>query len=112
MILLINTGQNDIIRLGLEKNGKAVIGAEVAAKYAQAELLLPTIDKMLGKAGVKLREITGINVASKGEGFTALRIGVLTANALGYALNIPVNGGKPGESIVHPLYNREPNIKL
>jgi len=42
----------------------------------------------------------------------------MTANALGYALNIPVlatnekekNSNKQKFSIVHPEYSREPNI--
>ena len=61
-----------------------------------------------------IKKIVVVNV---GESFTALRIGVLTANALGYALGIPVisNQGTVATklkkfSVVAPIYQREPNI--
>ena len=70
---------------------------------------------------IKLDDLTAITVASKGDastGFTALRIGVVTANALGYGLGIPVRGlgGKvkskrlSGFDVTRPIYNRKPNI--
>ncbi|MFH0973018.1 MAG: hypothetical protein V1768_03475 [Patescibacteria group bacterium] len=58
----------------------------------QAEKLLPAIDKLLKKNKIKLSDIKKIQVENQGGSFTALRIGVVTANALGYALGIPVEG--------------------
>lgn len=150
MILYINTIKNDSakIEIGIFEDGKKLAGREIEARYAQAEKLLPLIDKMLkrrkllaGKAGLKDKSQTGlarikeIAVVNKGGSFTSLRIGVVTANALGYALGIPVRpvdesggmndkkrkkaGGKfePGKksgkfSIVQPKYYKEPNITL
>lgn len=53
-------------------------------------------------------------------GFTALRIGVITANTLGFALGVPVVDAdekdekinKLGFSVIKPIYDKEPNITL
>ncbi|MFA6171746.1 MAG: hypothetical protein WC715_04860 [Patescibacteria group bacterium] len=118
MKLYINTIKNDStkIEIGIFKDGKKIAGKEVRARYAQAEKLLPLIDKMFAdkrlaakarkgkKPGVKiikgkpgLKDIKEIAVANKGGSFTSLRIGVVTANALGYALGIRVRGVREGE---------------
>ena len=139
MILYINTIKNDStkIEIGIFKDGKKIAGREVRARYAQAEKLLPLIDKLLkgqkisaGKAGLKKKSQMGlalikeIAVVNKGGSFTSLRIGVVTANALGYALGIPVSeASEDGQtagprkklgkfSIVQPKYYKEPNITL
>jgi len=80
---------------------------------------------------VKLTDLKEIKVKNTGESFTALRIGVITANALAYGLGIPVKPGTRDNpstlrqaqpsgfakskkyknfSVVAPVYDREPNI--
>lgn len=114
MNLYIDTSKNNEINLSIKNNKKIVESIVIEAKYSQAELLLPEIDRLLKKAKIKLIDLKKIFVADKGEGFTALRIGIVTANTLGYALEIPVNKAsntkKQPFSVVKPRYNREPNI--
>ncbi|MBU1160797.1 MAG: hypothetical protein ABII99_01050 [Patescibacteria group bacterium] len=74
-----------------EENWGGAVSA-IKAKRMQAEKLLPAIDKLLKKNKIKLSDIKKIQVENQGGSFTALRIGVVTANALGYALGIPVEG--------------------
>lgn len=114
MELYIDTSKNEKIGLSLKNNKKIIENIVIEAKYSQAELLLPAIEKLLKKAKIKLSDLHKIFVADEGEGFTALRIGVVTANTLGYALGIPVNKARNTKkqpfSIVKPKYNSEPNI--
>ncbi|MFH1661835.1 MAG: hypothetical protein ABIA02_01945 [Candidatus Falkowbacteria bacterium] len=121
MILYINTTQGNDIEITIKKGDKIIATKKFSAKYRQAEKLLPEIDKLLSAQGGsalggknKLDEIKKIEVENKGDentSFTALRIGVVTANALGYALGVPVNADKVKDfSIVKPVYNKEPNI--
>jgi tRNA A37 threonylcarbamoyladenosine modification protein TsaB len=121
MILSINTTNKNIIEIALKEGEKFVAHKEFEAKHSQAEKLLPEIEKMLKTKKIKLPAVSGIevaNVSREETGFTALRIGVVTANALGYALGVPVSGQekktkqrKPLEfDIVEPIYNKEPNI--
>ncbi len=130
MILYINTTQGDDIIIALKDGGRVVAQKKFKAKYSQAEKLLPMIDKILAQNNLKIKDIQKIKVANVDGSFTALRIGVVTANSLGYALGVPVEpsessrlGGrdsdeaerkiknqKYGFNIVEPIYSKEPNI--
>jgi hypothetical protein len=141
-------------------SARIIAKRSLKAKYKQAEKLLPAIDALLsreelnslkgnlvpknmGKVQRTLdnkHKISGIAVV-KGPGpFTALRIGIATANTLGYALKVPLIGILKNESgimnqelgiddelisklekklekakkgsIVEPEYGREPNITV
>lgn len=116
MTLIIDTSLPDIIEVKLE-NDKGIFSKKIKAVRAQAEKLLPAIDDILKQHDYSYKDIELIKVESEGNSFTSLRIGVLTANALAYALHIPVvalNGDKAfkfvGGVSVSPKYQSEPNI--
>lgn len=117
MYLLINTAENNKISLSLKDGDIFIDEITVDAKLTQAEKLLPLIDEILIKNKIKLLDIEKIGVVNQGEGFTSLRIGVITANALAYALGVPVFSTIDGLintdckfNVIRPIYNREPNI--
>ena len=120
MILFIDTTQGQDIEIAIKNNSEIVVSKKFLAPYQQAEKLLPAIDKLLGQNKLKLKDLTGIEVNNQGGSFTALRIGVVTANALGFALEIPVKAveeftrkkNKQKFDIVRPDYDREPNITV
>jgi tRNA threonylcarbamoyl adenosine modification protein YeaZ len=56
------------------------------------ELLAPGIEKVLAAAGCSRTELTGVAVGVGPGPFTGLRVGLMTARALGDALEIPVHG--------------------
>ncbi|MEI7620310.1 MAG: hypothetical protein WCJ57_01940 [Candidatus Falkowbacteria bacterium] len=117
MTLYINTSDRSQIIIALKAGDKNIATKSFLAPQKQAEKLLVEIDKLLKKAGKKLKDLKKIEVMEKGSSFTALRIGVLTANALAYSLNIPVVSAeghkalsKKGVRVVAPEYDRMPNI--
>lgn len=57
-----------------------------------SETLLPTIERVLDKAGIKGKDLEALGVTSGPGSFTGLRIGVSTARALAQVLDIPVVG--------------------
>lgn len=59
------------------------------------------------KLGFNPQDITEIEVNTGPGSFTGTRIGVSIANALGFALNVPVNESK---SPVEPVYSSPPSI--
>lgn len=131
MILIINTADEGYIEIALVESGELVSNERVDGKYHQSEKLLTTIVNTLGQLGKTISDIKGISVVSGPGGFTAIRVGVATANALAYAMGIPVIGISLNDfsniqemidlslekiataqlgSIVMPEYGREPNI--
>ena len=128
--LYIDTSQAAEIIIGLLLNGDFLVRKKISAPRRQSEKLLPAIDKLFFSRDLSLHDLKRVIVVNRGDSFTSLRIGVLTANALAYALRIPVvdaswieKAGQnkqshknlglksfSGQSIVEPVYNREANI--
>lgn len=119
MTLYINTASYDEIIIALRQGAKIIAQKKFQAPRRQAEKLLPAIAALMKVKKVKLSDLKKIIVANRGGSFTSLRIGVITANTLAYALKIPVapelpTGKKRKKfgvySIVEPDYDREPTI--
>lgn len=130
--LFIDTSQAAEMIIGLRSTGKFLVRKKISAPRRQSEKLLPAIDRLLASRNFTLRDLRQIAVVNQGDSFTALRIGVLTANALAYALRIPIvsvnlfseEPGKikeqpesrpkkfSGYTIIEPVYNREANIGI
>lgn len=87
MKLFIDTSRSEKIVVGID--GKKF---EADVKKERAQGLLPFIEEVLEKEGKKIEEITEIKVNTGPGSFTGLRVGVSVANALGWALGVPVNG--------------------
>lgn len=116
MTLTIDTSSPDLMLMTLEIDKKKY-QSKIKASQKQAEKLLVAIIALLKRFKLDLKDLKKIRVQSEGDSFTSLRIGVLNANALAYALKIPVEAlnDKPalefsGLSVVAPSYKREPNI--
>ncbi len=119
MLLFIDTTIKDKINLELWQKGKCMDKVFVKAPRAQAERLLVEIDKILCRHNLKISNIKEIKVNNCGGTFTSLRVGVSVANALAYALAIPVNGTKGRKNQkpitfcpVRAFYNAKPNINF
>lgn len=104
MILHIDTKDRNVIRVSLKKEGKVVKSLSEENQLG-SQVLLPLIEKLLQTytPGVQSQThsrsadwkiLKGIEVETGPGSFTGLRVGVSVANALGYALGIPVNGKK------------------
>lgn len=87
MKLYIDTSDREKIIVGIDDKK-----FESKAKEQTSQRLLPFIDEVLKKEGKSVNDITEIEVNTGPGSFTGLRVGVSVANALGWALDIPVNG--------------------
>ena len=118
MELIINTSENQNILIELSANKQTLAKKEFEAAFTQAEKLLPEIDLLLRSIDKTPQDLKKIKVANNGGSFTALRIGIVTANTLAYSLGIPVSS-LDGKSLridniemVKPEYSSEPNITI
>lgn len=116
MDLYIDTADKLKTCLELKKTGEVLASHTIQNNFDQAEKLLTGIDRLLLDNDLTKADLTKIYVNSQGDSFTALRIGVITANALAYALGIPVfnfdgqNISKDNLNFVVPEYSQEPSI--
>lgn len=130
MILFIDTTDNKKIQVALyQKEGKffkRLSVLKVNAWRKQSEKLLPIISKILTDNKFSFQDLKMIAVNNCGGSFTSLRIGVITANALAYALKIKAVAAYlenenlildnkslkkfSNFNVVEALYDREPNI--
>jgi tRNA A37 threonylcarbamoyladenosine modification protein TsaB len=124
MTLIINTADKNNIYLALEKDNIIISELNIRAKFKQSEKLLMGINNIIRKSSLNFKNIKRIKVKNSGDSFTSLRIGVVTANALSYALNIDITNFLSNYSykstnikndflkIIKPDYNTKPNITI
>jgi len=131
MFLLINTAEQEKITAALIiSSGRVFKQKTVQDSKAKSNQLLILIDKLLLANKIVAQKIKGIIVVTGPGAFSRLRTGVATANAMAFALKIPIVGvnlreadnlekiiiagmkkiAKGGDKIVEPFYGREPNI--
>lgn len=100
-------------------NGNKKVTEEIwEAPRELSKTLTFKYQEVLKKAKVGQKELTGICVFLGPGSFTGLRIGISFANALSYALKIPIYGTKKPEvfdlscpqKVIIPFYGAEPKI--
>lgn len=91
MTLYINAKDSKVVIVGLERDEKVVAKLTEVNQYG-SQVLLPLIIKILKKNKLDFKDLSGIEVNEGPGSFTGLRVGASVAQALGYTLNIPVNG--------------------
>ena len=123
--LLIDTA-SPAVRIGIADGATVVAREEWQADRTLAETIATRIERLLRSHTRSFSDIARIRVHAGPGGFTTLRIGVVTANALGYALGVPVEGvvgplTSLKELVEHPaagttkgpvvpIYDRPPHI--
>lgn len=101
MYLYLNTADYKFMTLGLINNrGQVLCLKKIKVERQQAEKLLFNLEKIFLKQDKKWRQnLKGIIAVLGPGGFTSLRIGIATANALAWSLQIPICGVKLEEDI-------------
>ncbi len=100
MILHINTADRKKIEVSLKKDSK-VIDLKSAENDFGSQVLLNLIVQILKDNGLESSELTSVEVEKGPGSYTGLKVGASVANALGFSLNIPVNGKKMETDLVY-----------
>ncbi len=87
--LLIDTTDNQEIEVGLKIDNKKYL-VKQKVDYRKAQAVLPLIEKILKKKKVELKDLKRIEVNTRLGSFTGVRVGLSVAQALGFALKIPI----------------------
>lgn len=98
--IIIDTTKSDKTTVKIQTKDYLDELTEENTPRSQTALIL--IDKLLKRNDIKLTDISEIEVNSGPGSFTGTRVGVAIANALGFGLDISVNGDKT--KIVSPKY--------
>lgn len=91
MKLYIDTRDQKKITVALKDSNKLVQKLS-GQNLRGSEILLPIIVKLLNSNNLTFSDLSGIEVEEGLGSFTGLRVGASVAQALGFALNIPLNG--------------------
>ena len=102
-ILYIDTSNNKEVTVVLKTDGQDFTEMQ-ALNHRKAQVVLPLVEKLLKEHGLNLKDITAIQVNVGPGSFTGIRVGISIANALGFLLNVPVNGKEIGE-LVEAVYS-------
>lgn len=102
MILKIDTTQKEEVIVELVDPKSYKKDRLVKKQELGSQVLLPLIVRILKKNKTDFSDLTAIEVNPGPGSFTGTRVGVAVANALAFALDIPVNGQKG--KIVLPKY--------
>ncbi|KGF12486.1 MAG: tRNA (adenosine(37)-N6)-threonylcarbamoyltransferase complex dimerization subunit type 1 TsaB [Negativicoccus succinicivorans] len=84
---------------------KVVAELSVRRKRTHSEQIVPHIETVLRLAGLDRADLTGIAVTSGPGSFTGLRIGLATAKAMAFALQIPLVGVNTMHALMYNYKN-------
>lgn len=91
--LTIDTSQIKEVTVVLEGDGLKK-EKTYASTVHTSQQVLPLIEALSSQIGISVQDIASIRLHTGPGSFTGLRVGASIANALGFLLDIPVNGKK------------------
>jgi len=91
-VLLLGIDTSAAITAGIIRDDQTLASISHHEPRRHAELLAPVVADVIEKAGIDRGELDGIAVGVGPGPFTGLRIGLVTAQTMAYALDIPVYG--------------------
>lgn len=100
MVLFINTADRKKIEVALKKDQK-VVNSKFAENDFGSQVLLNLIKEILKDNNLEFKDLSEIEVEKGPGSYTGLKVGASVANALGFSLDIPVNGKKMEVDLIY-----------
>lgn len=90
LVLALDT--STVVNVGLARGDQVLATATVADQMAHVEQLMPLVSECVDAAGIRMADLDQLIVGLGPGPFTGLRVGVVTAQVLSYALGLPLRG--------------------
>jgi tRNA threonylcarbamoyl adenosine modification protein YeaZ len=90
LVLALDT--STVVNVGLARGAQVLAAATVADQMAHVEQLMPLVSECVDTAGIRVADIDKLIVVLGPGPFTGLRVGVVTARVLGFALGVELRG--------------------
>jgi tRNA threonylcarbamoyl adenosine modification protein YeaZ len=90
LILALDT--STVVNVGLARGDQVLATATVADQMAHVEQLMPLVCECVDAAGIRMADLDQLIVGMGPGPFTGLRVGVVTARVLSYALGLALRG--------------------
>ncbi len=107
MVLLLAIDTSTTAITAAVHDGRSVLAsATTSDSRAHGEQLAPRIDEVLHRAGVSPREVTDVACGLGPGPFTGLRVGIVTARTIAYAVGAQVHGLCSLDVLAHEAVQR------
>jgi len=103
IILFIRSSEHEQVELSLLTKNKIIKISKFVQMGTMADKFLLILDKFLAKNEIALKDLNAITIYAGPGSYTSLRIGLSVANALAFALDIPVVALRKTESFSKKL---------
>jgi tRNA threonylcarbamoyl adenosine modification protein YeaZ len=90
LVLALDT--STVVNVGLARGDQVLATATVADQMAHVEQLMPLVSECVDAAGIRMADLDQLIVGLGPGPFTGLRVGVVTARVLSYALSLELRG--------------------
>jgi tRNA threonylcarbamoyladenosine biosynthesis protein TsaB len=90
LVLALDT--STVVNVGLARGDQVLATATVAHQMAHVEQLMPLVAECIDAAGIRMADLAQLIVGLGPGPFTGLRVGVVTAQVLGFALDLELRG--------------------
>jgi len=91
-ILVLDTATSTIVVAAGTRDGQVLEAEAFEGRYRHSQELLPAVDRLLRRVGLRLRDLSAVIVGTGPGAFTGLRVGLATAKTLAHELDVPVIG--------------------
>lgn len=91
-VLVLDTATNTIVVAAGTLDGAVLATEAFEGRYRHSQELLPAMQRLLERAGLRLNDLAAVVVGTGPGAFTGLRVGLATAKTLAHELGVPVIG--------------------
>lgn len=91
-VLGLDTATSTIVVAAGTPDGALLASDSFEGRYRHSQELLPAVQRLLERSGLRLRDLAAVIVGTGPGAFTGLRVGIATAKTLAHELHVPVIG--------------------